>query len=219
MITNKELNEAVSKFDVLERRGSFYDMAVGLINNGFEIEAYCLILATWNFAAFRYAVKDFDLVGFRQTIEKLNSRFSTMEVEDFRIIDFDKYRDDIVAIFETLCHIRGIQYTGASKVMHLRNRSVFVMWDGYISGDKPKKYYDALDIVKRRCWRPKRYQKNGEGYFQFLKDTQDLFKNMNIKNHRRTFTKAIDEYNYVNITLLIQDMEREAQEKRRKSKN
>ena len=215
MITNKEFNEAVSKFDVLERRGSFYDMAVGRINNGFEIEAYCLILATWNFAAFRYAVKDFDLVGFRQTIEELNSRFSTMEGEDFRTIDFDKYRDDIVAIFETLCYIRGIQYTGASTVMHLRNRSVFVMWDGYISGDKPKKYYDALDIVKRGCRRPKRYQKNGEGYFQFLKDTRDLFKNINIKNHRRTFTKAIDEYNYVNITLLIQDIERETQKKKK----
>lgn len=169
MITNKEFNEAVSKFDVLEKRGSFYDTAVGLINNGFEIEAYCLILATWNFAAFRYAVKDFDLVGFRQTIEKLNSRFSTMEVENFRTIDFDKCRDDIVGIFKTLCHIRGIQYTGASKVMHLRNRSVFVMWDSYISGDKPNKYYEALDIVKRGCWGPRDIRKTEKATSNFLK--------------------------------------------------
>ena len=32
MITDKEFSEAPSKFDKLEKRGSFYDMAVKLIN-------------------------------------------------------------------------------------------------------------------------------------------------------------------------------------------
>lgn len=216
MITDKEFSEATSKFDELEKRGSFYDMAVKLINSGYEIEAYCLILATWNFAAFRYAVKDFDITGFKETIRGLNPYFDKMKNEDFKTINFNNYKGDIEKIFETLSEIKGIQYTGASKIMHLRNRSVFVMWDDYISGNKPKKYYNELEIVKRGCWKHKRYGKNAEGYFQFLKEIQELFKSINFQDSKKTFTKAIDEYNYINITLPIQNMEKENKKKKRK---
>lgn len=209
MITDKEFSKAISKFGELEKRGSFYDMAVELMNSGFEIEAYCLILATWNFAAFRYAVKDFDITGFKERIGELNPYFDKMKIEDFRTIDFEKYKEDIKKIFETLSQIKGIQYTGASKVMHLRNRSVFVMWDGYMSGDKPRKYYNGLEIVKKGCWKAKRYGKDAEGYFQFLKDTRERFKGVNFRDDKKTLAKAIDEYNYVNITLPIQEMEKE----------
>ena len=43
-------------------------------------------------------------------------------------------------IFGTLSSIKGVEYTGASKIMHLKKRCVFVMWDGYIKGEKKKKY-------------------------------------------------------------------------------
>lgn len=33
--------------------------------------------------------------------------------------------------------VNCLKYTGASKIMHLKNRAVFVMWDGYIKGNKP----------------------------------------------------------------------------------
>ncbi len=46
MITHKEFTEGISKFDELEKRGCFYDMAVGLVNSSFEIEAHCLFLAS-----------------------------------------------------------------------------------------------------------------------------------------------------------------------------
>jgi len=216
MMTDKEFSKAISKFDELEKRGSFYDMAVEFMNNSFEIEAHCLFLATWNFAAFRYAVKDFDVTGFKETIGELNPYFDKMKNEDFRTIDFEKYKEDIKKIFETLSEIKGVQYTGASKVMHLRNRSVFVMWDDYISGNKPKRYYSELEIVKREYWRVRRYRKGAEEYFQFLKDTQELFKSVDFRNAKKTFAKAIDEYNYVNITLPIQKMEKENQEKKKR---
>ena len=45
MITDKEFTEVISKFDELEKRGSFYDMAVGLVNSTFKIEVHCLFLA------------------------------------------------------------------------------------------------------------------------------------------------------------------------------
>jgi hypothetical protein len=208
MITDQEFIEATRKFEELEKRGSFYDMATNLINNNFDIEAYFLILATWNFAVFRYAIKDFDVNGFREKIRALDQYFVQLKDENFRTINFDNYKDDIKKIFITLSSIKGIEFTGASKIMHLKNRSVFIMWDGYIKGGKPKKNYDELKIVKNGDWRFKRYRNNPEDYFQFLKDMQERFKNINFLSNEKTFAKAIDEFNYVNITLPIQEMEK-----------
>jgi len=92
--------------------------------------------------------------------------------------------------------------------MHLKNRCVFVMWDGYIKGEKAKKYYDELEIVKNGKWKIKKYKNNPKDYFQFLKDMQEKFKDINFKSIEKTFAKAIDEFNYVNITLPIQNMEK-----------
>jgi hypothetical protein len=208
MITDKEFNEATLKFDETEKRGSFYNMALTLFDNNFEIEAYFLILTTWNFAVFRYALKDFDIDGFKEQIRKLNVHFEIIKNEKLQTIDFDKYKEDIKKIYETLANIKGIQFTGASKIMHIRNRNVFVMWDGYIRGTKPKKYYDEIEIVKNGSWQLRKYNKNGEGYFQFLKDMQERFKNINFHSANKSFAKAIDEYNYINITMKIQEKEK-----------
>ena len=166
MITNEEFAKATLKFDEIEKRGSFYDIAVSLINNNFEIDAYFLILATWNFAAFRYAVKDFDISGFKEIIKELNPYFDKLQTEEFRTINFDQYKEDIKKIYNTLSPIKGVKYTGASKIMHLKNRNVFIMWDGYIKGNKPKKYYNELEIFKKGVWEIKNYEiKN---YYVFI---------------------------------------------------
>ena len=65
--------KAVQQFRKMEKNGSFYDVAVNLVNKGFKIEAYMLILATWNFVYFRYAVTNFDIRGFNEKIGKLQS--------------------------------------------------------------------------------------------------------------------------------------------------
>ena len=52
-------------------------MAKALIKNGFEVEAYVLILATWNFARFRYFMKIFDLRKFQKVIKQINPIFKT----------------------------------------------------------------------------------------------------------------------------------------------
>ena len=209
MITDEEFAKTTKEFDDIEKRGGFYNMAIGLINNNFEMEAYFLILATWNFARFRYAVNDFDINGFEEKIKKLDSIFNKLKDEDFRTINFDRYKEDIKKIFVTLSSIKGVEFTGASKIMHLKNRFVFIMWDGYIKGEKPKKYYNELKIVKNGDWKFKRYQNNPEVYFQFLKDMQERFKGINLQSNEKTFAKVIDEFNYVNITLPIQNMEKD----------
>lgn len=207
MITDQDFVEATRKYEE-EKRGSFYEIATNLMNNNFEIEAYFLILATWNFAVFRYAVKDFNVNGFREKIRELDQYFIPLKDENFRTINFEDYKDGIEKIFATLSSIKGIEFTGASKIIHLKNRSVFVMWDGYIKGEKPKKYYNELEIVKNGDWRLKRYWNNPEDYFQFLKDMQERFRHINFLSDEKTFAKAIDEFNYVNITLPIQKMEK-----------
>jgi len=209
LITDEEFIEVSANFDDIEKRGSYYWMAIDLFNNGFEMEAHILLLATWNFAAFRYALKDFDIYGFRDKLKELDSYFNRMEGESFKTIDFDRYSGDIKEIFATLSRIKGIQYTGASKVMHLRNRNVFVPWDGYIAGQKPKKYYRNLEVVKNGFWKPVEYRRDAEGYFKFLKDMQSRFNYINFKHPKKTFAKAIDEFNYVKITLPIQQIEKE----------
>ncbi len=213
MITENKFNDMIQKFDEIEKRGSFYKMAMELLNNNFDMEAYFLILATWNFAVFRYAIKDFDINGFKEKIKELNPYFDKLKKEDFRTINFEKYRKDIKKIYESLSSIEGIKYTGASKIMHLNNRYVFIMWDGYIKGNKSGRYYNKLEIVKNGDWKVRKYGNDAENYIQFLKDMQETFKHINFRNDKKTFAKAIDEFNYVNITLPIQKMEKEEKKK------
>jgi len=214
MITNEEFIEATKKFDEIEKRGSFYNMAVDLIKSHFEIEAYFLILATWNFARFRYAAKDFNINSFKEKIMELNTYFEPFKNETFRTINFDRYKDHIKTIYEVLSSFEGIKYTGASKIMHLKNRAVFVMWDGYIKGNKAKKDYQKLDIVQKGDWEVPKYGNSAKEYIRFLMDMQNKFKNISFQDDNKTFAKAIDEFNYVKITLPIQDMEKDKKNKK-----
>jgi len=208
MITDKEFEEALQTFKIEESRGSFYDMAVNLFNKGFKTEAYVVILATWNFANFRYAVKNFDLIAFRDTLNSLEGNFAHLNGKEFRTADFDSLHEDIKTIYNTLSAINGIRYTGAPKLMHLRDRDLFIMWDGYIRGLKPKRYYENLDIVKRGDWEIKEHGNKPEDYVEFLKDMQKRFTHINFIESGKTFAKAIDEFNYINITLPIQKLKR-----------
>jgi len=210
MITDKAFQDAVLRYKAEESRGSFYDIAVNLFNKGLKTEAYLLLLATWNFASFRYAVTNFDLVAFDVTVKSLETNFHRLDGKDIRTADLDSLREDISVIYNTLSQIKGIQYTGAPKMMHLRNRELFVMWDGYIRGLKPRKSYEQLDIVKRGDWAIKRYGTSADDYLQFLEDMQNRFAGVSFRENQKTFAKAIDEFNYVNITLPMQEADKTA---------
>jgi hypothetical protein len=69
-MTQDEFNKAVANFDGGEpMRAQLYDKALGLIDAGFRIEAHLLILATWNFARFRYVTRTFNLAEYQQTLD------------------------------------------------------------------------------------------------------------------------------------------------------
>ena len=182
MINQAEFNETIEKFDELENRGSYYPMFLNMIEKGFETEAFLFILSTWNFATFRYAMKDFDLNNFKEIVTNLKPYFGKFKNESIETINLDNRKEDIKYIFGVLSKIKGIQYTGASKLMHLTVPEVFVMWDGYI----------------RKAWGFKKGY--SEDYFNFLKKMQEEFEKIG-KNKSRTMAKCIDEYNYVKFTL------------------
>jgi hypothetical protein len=183
-VTSQQLQKKCNEFKELEGRGTFYDIALNLLNKGFEIEAFFLILATWNFAMFRYVVKEFDINSFKEIIKKkCNPIFEKLRDKELKTVNFDEIEKEVKEIYTILSDIKGVKYTGASKLMHLKNPNLFIMWDSYI-----KRNYGF-------------YKGTAEDYINFLKKMQDMFKGVAWNNKNKTLAKAIDEYNYVTITL------------------
>jgi hypothetical protein len=208
MIELATFKKSSRKFDKLERRTSFFSLAQNLIKNGFEAEGMLLVLTTWNFAGFRYAVKGFDIENFQKTLNKLQPHFQRLKDKTFPTIRFYDYSKDISIIYNALSKIKGIQHTGASKLMHLKCPNVFVMWDGYIRGEKPKIFYKDLAPFKTGTLHIRKYKTDAQSYIEFLKDMQAVFGDLHFNDDGKALTKAIDEYNYINITQPIQKMEK-----------
>lgn len=215
MIDTTKFNKTIEEYDIQEGRSSFFSLASNLMKEGFEIEAYLLILATWNFAHFRYSLRDFDVEDFARIVHGLNVYFDSLKNESIETIDFNNYRHEITKIYQILSEIKGIAFTGAPKLMHLNNPNVFVMWDGYIRGEKSMKYYKQLEIFKSGVRTFKRYGTDSDSYIQFLKDMQNQFAHIKVFNAEKSLAKAIDEFNYVNITLPIQDVEKKNQKQKK----
>lgn len=216
-ITIEDIIAAQKNFEENELRAGIFDLSRNLIVNNFEVEGFLLILATWNFAVFRYAIKEFDLEQFKETIKILNVKFLEIDNENINTIEFIEHKNLILEIYKILSEIKGVEHTGASKIMHLKNPNLFVMWDGYIRGDKTNKlnkfrkgYYSDAKIVK--------YDKSGIGYYNFLVDMQELFKDLDFTNMEIPKPKLIDVYNYVNITLPIQEIEKQEKQIKKEKK-
>ncbi len=186
------LKEKCREFKEYEGRTSFYDIALEIVDE-YPLQASIIILATWNVSRFRFMVSDSkNMVNFTNAMEKCGPLFEKIRDNDFQNKNFVEIKEIIEEIYTTLSAVKGVEYTGASKVMHLINRNLFVMWDGYIRDEY-------------------KYGTTGEDYVDFLKQMQDKFKNIVWNLCSKTLTKAIDEYNYVTITLL------ELEKRRKKS--
>lgn len=187
--------EKLVTFTDKDLRWDYYPMFLNLMKKGYEIEAYILILATWNSSRFRFVNNKFDLYAFQDQINKIRPFFDKMKHEDFQTIDFDKYSHEIKCVFKVLSEIKGIESTGASKLMHLKLPKIFVMWD-------------------RRIRKEYKYMTGDAGeYIKFLKDMQLTFSDNEIKSER-TLAKLIDENNYIKITMPA--LEKEKRKKKKK---
>ncbi|HDQ22656.1 MAG TPA: hypothetical protein ENN28_01630 [Candidatus Uhrbacteria bacterium] len=122
-------------------------------------------------------------MGDRPKIKKILPVINKFKNKKIKNINLEHYKKEIIKIFNILYKIKGIKSTGTPKLLHIFAPNFFVMWDSYI-----RKYY--------------KFKKgDAEDYFNFLKMMQQNFKHLKINKKRMTLAKAIDEYNYIKITL------------------
>lgn len=151
------------------------------MKNGFEYEAQTLLLATWNFAYFRYILKEIKPAELNEIIKKSNTIFNTLKGAKFQHADFlnDKeLRDKTTKIYNLLTP--AVKQTGATKMMSLKMPELFIMWDTGI----------------RKKWKIRNSAK-ADDYLNFLVLMQNEFKKINFATSKSPPAKAVDEYNYI----------------------
>ncbi len=190
------LEKACQEYTRVEGRASFYDVAVEIADE-FPLQASIIILAVWNTARFRFMSSDSqNLIDLQKAIEESKPLFESVKEKDFRTVNFDEIEDTVKQIYSMFSKVLGVEYTGASKVMHLFNRNLFVMWDR----DTREEY---------GC-----YIADENDYFDFQKKMQEKFRGIKWIMPSKTLAKAIDEYNQVNIA--IPKKEQRKKQKRRR---
>ncbi|MFA5020862.1 MAG: hypothetical protein WC517_02255 [Patescibacteria group bacterium] len=183
MPSQKDFQKQLKKFDKNEERGDLYPSFLRMIKQGYCSDACVFMLATWNFAAFRYVLRGFDFKKFDKKIKKLLPCFNKYKTLNIKTINLNDYKKDIKKIFNILYEVKGVRSTGAPKLMHLFAPEVFIMWDGYI-----RKHYGLR-------------KGDAEDYYNFLVRSQKDFSKFKFNSKKVTLAKAIDQYNYVKITL------------------
>lgn len=178
--TQKDFDKTIQRFSKIEyAREQLWNRARILLENGYDIEAYVLILATWNFAYFRYFMKKFDIAEFTRILKEVEPVFEKLKNETFETIDLKNLdtRLNIKLIYTALKVIAG--QTGATKLMALKNSRLFIMWDTEIR--KMYKINNAAD---------------SDDYIDFFMKMKEEFYSIKV-NDEQHLAKVIDEYNYV----------------------
>jgi len=187
-ISLEDLKEKCKKFRKMEGRASFYDIA-GEIVGDYPLQACIIILATWNIGRFRFFMSNpKNLSDLIDTLEKNKPLFEKIRGRKFQTVNFDEISDVVKQIYSAFSSIKGVEYTGTSKVMHLLSKDLFVMWDIEIR----KGYKEKYEIPKGN---------SSKDFLDFQKLMQKLFGDIKWDDPNRTLPKAIDEYNYVIFTL------------------
>ena len=150
-------------------------MGLNLLEAGYEVEAYLLILATWNFACFRYVMRTFKLDAFHEAIEKAKPCFERLRDQSFATVDFDSIAEDVTEIYTRFKSLA--EQTGAAKIMPFKSPRLFVMWD--------------TEIRKRY-----RIPNEAEDFMKFQKLMQSTFGHLTWIDEDKTLPKAIDEFNF-----------------------
>ena len=187
-INAETLKEKCREFSELEGRASFYDIATEVVNDH-PLQASIIILATWNVGRFRFIVNDpQNLVDLKNALEECVPLFAKIKDKNFQTVNFDEIGEVIKCIYSKLSAVKGAEYTGSSKIIHLLNQNLFVMWDTYIRDGYKKK-----EKIPEGT--------SGDDFLKFQKLMQKLFGHIKWEDPIKTLPKAIDEYNYIIYTL------------------
>jgi len=181
-----------------EGRASFYDLSMEIVRDH-PLQASIIMLATWNTARFRFMTSDSrNLQNLTSAVAEVQPLFKELDGM-FSDADFDEIGETIIRIYQILSSVKGVEYTGSSKVMHILKPELLVMWDTYIRDDYG-------------------YSTSAEDYLEFQKEMQNKFSGVSWKNPKKTLAKAIDEYNFADISLPKIQEERARRKKRRRAR-
>jgi len=194
MVTLNDLKKKCSEFEKREGRASFYDLAFE-IKDTYPLQAAVIILATWNTGRFRFFVSNSkNLADLKKALNLCNPLFNKLKDTEFRTANFNELANEIKRVYSILSEVKGVEYTGTSKVFHLFCPNLIVMWDSYIRKKYKKKKYEKQYGIRVKGT-------SSEDFLNFQKLMQKIFGHINWDERRKTLTKAIDEYNYVMFTL------------------
>ncbi len=182
IVSQEEIEEVSKRVDNHDNfRGEVWFRCENLLKEGYKFEAYSLLLATWNFARFRFYMKTFDVNLFKKLITKEETLYKVIETLKFQTVDFtnEAVAAIIKKLYEQYREINGIEITGAAKLMALRKPDLLVMWDSGI-----REVYGFKG------------KGTPEDYLEFLIKVQKRFKHIDWKSKVKPIGKVIDEYNF-----------------------
>jgi len=124
-------------------------------------------------------------------LKKMTENLKELKKYNLKDIPINKKYLIIQDIYETIRQA-GFGPTATSKIMHIINPSLFVMWDTAMRADK---YYRCKSATPNQ-------------YIEFMKKIQNICKTLKIKQkevkitvkRKPTLVKMIDEANYIMIT-------------------
>lgn len=203
---SQEFEENEARADVYPMVKTWYQEHVELKE---QVRAIATLLFIWNTSYYSRAGKAFKTISTILTgllsDESFQSRLSKVRYLKISEVDLEKNYEDIVELFKITRKCRGFGPTACSKILHLIQPELFIMWDKAIS-----QFYH--DVHRKNGLQ---HQKGEEiCYFEFLKDMQKLSLELlksntesvilkdlkDISKYDKTLAKALDEYNYMMIT-------------------
>ncbi len=134
------------------------------------------------------ARKDVDWAQLGHVLRNLEPHLETLRKKSFLHIRFDdkEISKNIKEAYEDLNNVKHVGATAVSKILHLMNPEIFVMWD--------EKICDMYNV-----------KGSANGYLEFLEKNQRLLKGiftekecakLRSKFGNKTLAKLIDEFNW-----------------------
>jgi len=166
--------EYCKKFHEGEPRDIAYVISRNIIskdpsNINFVLASAVIIITTWNTARFqklsrevKVKLKNDIIDAYMKTKEELE-KLRGKRLESLNLND-SELRETIKKIFREFSSKESIDPTGASKILHILNPSVFMMWDRGI-----REAYHKLHKKNHKVG-------DSECYLEFLKQSQEIIK-------------------------------------------
>ena len=90
------------------------------------LQACVILLATWNVSRFRFIVSDSkNLTDLIDALNKCKPLLEKLKGLKFKSVDFSEIGETVKQIYSIFSKVKGVEYTGTSKIMHLLNNELF----------------------------------------------------------------------------------------------